>query len=972
MKTKLTFFIVALMVLSACNVLREKTREGLYGESDYGSMQPIARITKYQTPPLQEIPLSKNVVKGTLPNGLTYYIYKTDRGGYENSAYFQLIQKSGSLVEDDDQLGVAHFVEHYAYNWTQNFPNCAAPDFVKKIGGITNASTSYDYTEYYIDRVALKDNATNIDTCLLILRDIAANCDFEGGLLDRERKIILEEYRMRNSTMVYNKVGEITRGTRYADRPVIGTLESINQMTLQKLKDYYLKWYQPQNQAVLVYGNVNVSEIEGKIAKFFGDIPRGSNEIPVYPFTRTKHTAPDIITIKDDKNEKGSFEIFFNMPNKSLLRQRNTVAFYLEFDMRWRLKQFIEDRLKRIKRETMLFDNVEVISDIEYYQALDDIPFIIRVDFAPENWQKAVVAVEQELEKIRRYGWTKKEINAHFHDLNYSKSLNDSVDFSKGRNNNLGNAHLQDTYVGNFVYGNYIVDDKIWEALIDYRSGRIDAGMAHDYFTKMIADSNTVAVLTLPGGADQKEALSVYLAARNSVDDKTAYKYAENPNYQRFIKELQVNVNQPGKTVSQRKIKEFDATEFTFENGVKAVVSTKDCPKFFFQILGIRPGMLTNFSDEDAQKIKMLNNVRATPYMSINNDRIHTMFSVSDNLDDYLCYSDLTGIPPEPWLRYMYYLLTNNEIDTLRLNNCKLKFAIDSKTEKPLMSRWDELFTKSYLDAAYEKRCAPLSPQIIENITVDEMRDLYNRYYSNFNGSVFIINSEYSPSYLKPFLEKYLGSLPTQPQPVQPADIKAYKYKDYNDTTYYHYKAEEPRADVVINYVLKDNFQYSEERHIVSDAFVTILNDLLFNNIRQTDGKVYAMFSKYFFKRKPNEAQIVYAQTSCLPQNARPLLDSIQSIILQIANGNLLTENHVKTYIDNKLKSLEEYESKTYKLIKLKEYVDNICNYYLNDCTDRRITSAKLVRALTVEQVRAFAKELINKGIRHEIILEGE
>ena len=969
MKQKITFLIVALTVLSACNKMRELTREGLYGESDYGSMQPINMDKKYQRPPLQEIPLSKNVVKGTLPNGLTYYIYQTNRGGYENSAFFQLIQKSGSLVEDDDQLGVAHFVEHYAYNGTKKFPDNAASDFVKKIGGSTNASTSYDYTEYYIDRVAVKDNAPNIDTCLLILRDIAANCNFEGGFLDRERKVILEEYRMRNESFLREYYDGVLKGTRYADRPVIGTIESINKMTLQNLKDYYLKWYQPQNQAVLVYGNINVNEIENKIAKIFGDIPRGTSEIPVYPFTRTKHTEPDIITIKDDKNAKGKFEMFFNMPDKSLLRKRNTVAFYLEFEMRWRFERFIEDRLKRIQRETMLFDNVEVVSDIEYYQIYDDIPFVISVDFAPENWQKAVAAVSQELEKIRRYGWTKKEIYSYFSGLDSTKSLTDTVDFSKG-SNGLGNAHLQDSYINNFVYGNYIVDDKIWEALHNYRLDRIDGGMAHDYFIKMIADSNTVAVLTLPNSADKKEALDKYLSARNSVNDSTKYKYAENPNYQRFIKELQEEVKQPGKTVSQRKIKEFDATEFTFANGVKAVVSTKDCPKYFFQIYGIRQGMLTNFADEDAQKIKMLNNVMATPYMSINTDRIHTTFSVSDYSDEFLCYVDYMGIPPEAWLRYMYYCLTNKEIDTLRLENCKLKYAIDSKAEKPLSSRIDELFHKSYLDSVYEKRCAPLSPQVIENITVDEMRGLYDKYYSNFNGSVFIINSEYSPSYLKPLLEKYLGSLPSLSKPVQLSDIKAYKYKDYNDTTYYHYKAEEPRADVFVNYVLKDGFQYSKERHIVSDAFSSILYDLLYNNLRQTDGKIYYLYSQHFFNENFNKAQTVYVQTSCQPQNVRPLLDSIQSIISQMASGNLLTESHVENYINNKLKSFEETE--THKFFKVKKEVENIKNYYLNGCIDRRITSAKLVRGLTVKQVRAFAKELIDKGIRHELILEGK
>jgi zinc protease len=380
--------------------------------------------------------------------------------------------------------------------------------------------------------------------------------------------------------------------------------------------------------------------------------------------------------------------------------------------------------------------------------------------------------------------------------------------------------------------------------------------------------------------------------------------------------------------------------------------------------------MLTNFDDEDAKKIELLNDVRATPYLSINNDLIHTTFSVSDYLDEFLCYADLTGIPPEPWFRYMYYCLTNKDIDTMRLENCKLKYIIDSKTEKPVSSRWDELLTKSYLDTAYGKRFAPLSPQVIENITIDEMRDLYNRYYSNFNGSVFIINSEYSPSYLKPLLEKYLGSLPSQPQPVQPADIKAYKYKDYNDTTYYHYKAEEPRADVFISYVLKDNFKYSQEQHIVTDAFATILYSLLYNNIRLTDGRIYDLDCEYFFNENFNKAKTIYVQTSCLPKNARPLLDSIQSIISQMAYGNLVTERHVKNYIVNKLKSLEE--KATDKLTKVQDDVDNITDYYLNDCIDRRITSAKLVRALTVEQVRAFAKELIDKGIWHELILVGE
>lgn len=976
MKQKIIIVAAALTALSACGVMRDtmrvKAREGLFHANNDGSMQPIKMGSEYLMPPLQELPIGRNVTKGTLPNGMTYYIYKTTRDGYENSANFQLIQKTGSLVEDDDQLGVAHFVEHYAYNWTKNFPNCAAPDYIKKIGGNCNASTSYDYTEYHTDIVPLKGNGQIIDSCLLILRDIAANCDFESDFIDRERKIILEEYRLRNSLTINKLYANIFKGMRYADRSPIGTLENIQQMQLQKLKDYYNKWYQPQNQAVVVFGNVNASEIESKIAKTFGDIPRGNSEIPRFEYVRTKHDTPDAMTFQDDKSAKGTLNIVFSTPDKPLVRQRNTTAYWIGRDTRWRIKSLLEERLKRIQLETMLFDDFEIMVD-GFCNIYDDVQFAIHIEFAPDNWQKVAAVVSKELEKIRRYGWTKKEINSNFHNLDSTKSLKDSVNFTKG--DDIGyhssRCHLMDFYLANFVYGDYLIDSKQVGSLYDYRHGRIDAGMGHDYFMKMTADSNTAVILSLPWDANRDELLDVYLSARNDADDNNKFQYAEDADYYKFITELKLEDVQPGKTVAKRKIELFDATEFTFDNGVKAVVCKKNCSKNFFQIKGIRPGALTNFSDEDAQKIKILNDVISTPYMDINDERIHSKHSVSDYCDMNSIYAMPTSISPEAFIRYMHYRLTNTEIDSMRLENCKLKYIADSKTEQPLLSRRNSLFETTLHGDAYTKRIAPLSPQVIEKITTKEMRDLCKKYYGNFNGATFIIYSEYSPEYLKPILEKYLGSLPSLPQPLQYADIEASRFINCNDTAHYHYESEEPRSDIMVNYVLKDNFQYSQNLHIVSDAFVNILNDLMFNNIRQSDGKVYGVYANCLFEGKPQEAQVIFASSTCLPQNARPILDSVQSIISQMAYGNLITERQVKIYIDNKLKYIDLITQKPRSLFE-NETMNILTDYYLNNCTDRRITSAKLVRSLTVEKIRAFAKDLITNGIRHEMIIDGE
>ena len=170
---------------------------------------------------------------------------------------------------------------------------------------------------------------------------------------------------------------------------------------------------------------------------------------------------------------------------------------------------------------------------------------------------------------------------------------------------------------------------------------------------------------------------------------------------------------------------------------------------------------------------------------------------------------------------------------------------------------------------------------------------------------------------------------------------------------------------------MKENFKYSQNLHIVSDAFVNILNDLMFNNIRQSDGKVYGVYANCLFEGKPQEAQVIFASSTCLPQNARPILDSVQSIISQMAYGKLITERQVKIYIDNKLKDIDLITQKPRSLFE-NETMNILTDYYLNNCTDRRITSAKLVRSLTVEKIRAFAKDLITNGIRHEMIIDGE
>ena len=224
------------------------------------------------------IPLDSAVCHGVLDNGLTYYIRHNALP--ESRAEFYIVQKVGSINEEESQRGLAHFLEHMAFNGTKNFPKKRLINYLQengvKFGEDLNAYTSFDETVYNISNVPTNRKEL-IDSCLLILHDWSGFISLEEEEIDAERKVIHEEWRTNTNAAlrIYNKILPITfpDSCRYAYRMPIGIMEVVDNFPYQQLKDYYHEWYRPELQGIVVVGDINPSEIESKIKALWSDIP---------------------------------------------------------------------------------------------------------------------------------------------------------------------------------------------------------------------------------------------------------------------------------------------------------------------------------------------------------------------------------------------------------------------------------------------------------------------------------------------------------------------------------------------------------------------------------------------------------------------------------------------------------------------------------------------------------------------------
>ena len=457
----------------------------------------FASITTLKAQQMPPIPVDKGVRIGQLENGLTYYIRANKRP--ENRANFYIVQRVGSILEEESQRGLAHFLEHMAFNGTKNFP---AGDDGKnmisyletigvKFGANLNAYTSMDETVYNINDVPTT-TAGAVDSCLLILHDWSNALLLREKEIDKERKVIHEEWRTRRNAsqrMIDSIAPAIFKDSKYAHRMPIGLMSVVDHFEPQVLRDYYHKWYRPDLQGIIVVGDIDAEEIEKKVKTLFGGIPK-----PVNPAERVYEQIPDndepIVTVATDK-ELSSNNVMIAFKRNVIPNDRKTTMDYLVFRFATQMiSQMLSDRLQEmLQQENPPFAFATVMNSSYFGVHTKDALQLVGVS-RPKEAEVAIATLLRETKRAHDFGFTEGEYERA--KANYMSGIEKRYN---EREKQLNGYYVQQ-YVQHFLKNEPIpsIEDE-YNAMSQMIVPNIPVAAINQIMQQIITDKNRVVVL---------------------------------------------------------------------------------------------------------------------------------------------------------------------------------------------------------------------------------------------------------------------------------------------------------------------------------------------------------------------------------------------------------------------------------------------------------------------------------------------
>ena len=559
-----------------------------------------------QFPPL---PVDKNVRIGQLDNGLTYYIRHNKLP--ENRAEFYIAQKVGSILEEPQQRGLAHFLEHMAFNGTKNFPGddkglgvipwCETVGI--KFGTNLNAYTSIDETVYNISNAPI-DRAGVLDSCLLVLHDWSNYILLKDDEIDKERGVIREEWRSRNSGMlrVYTDLlPTIYLGDKYADCMPIGSIDVINNFPYKDIRDYYHKWYRPDLQGIVIVGDIDVDAVEAKLKTIFADVQKAVNpaERVYYPVADNKEP---IVAIGTDKEvDDPSIEVYFKQ-DATPDSEKNNVGYLASQYMTSMITSMLNARLSELTQSANPPFTRAYSSYGNFFVAKTKEALNLSASSKADGIEKALKVLLQEAERARRFGFTESEYARAR--ANYLQRLESAYN---EREKTKHGSYVRE-YVRNFLDAEPIPGIETEYAMMNQLAPNLPVQAINMAIQQLVPDSNQVVIIAGPEKEGlkypQKEEVIALLKGMKSLDLQP---YVDKVSDEPLMKEAPKG----GKIVSEKEGEIYGSTKLVLSNGVTVYVKKTDFKADEIRMKGTSLGGKSLFPDKDALNFAVMDNVVA-------------------------------------------------------------------------------------------------------------------------------------------------------------------------------------------------------------------------------------------------------------------------------------------------------------------------------------------------------------------------
>jgi len=855
-----------------------------------------------------ELPVDSAVRVGKLPNGLTYYIRHNETP--KGQADFYIAQKVGSILEEDNQRGLAHFLEHMCFNGTTHFPEKGIINWLEsvgvKFGYNLNAYTGVDETVYNISAVPVARKSVQ-DSCLLILHDWACDLTLDPKEIDAERGVIHEEWRrsmVGQMRIIEEQLPKMYSGSKYGHRLPIGTMDVVDNFPPQAIIDYYHTWYRPDQQAVIVVGDIDPDYIEGKIKELFSSIP-----MPENAKERTYEPVPDnegtIYAIGKDKEMTAPVALmFFKTDVMCPLEARNTAAYYAVKYMTDVVSSMLNARLSDLGKKP---DAAFAQGDASFGDFfLSKTKEALTIEAIGKNGEilPALDAVYREVLRAKTGGFTPGEFeraNAEIRSR-YQRLYDDR--------NNTQTESFSREYASSFTKGEPIPGIEVEKQIMDMLTQQIPLQAINQLLPQLITDNNRVVLMLLPDAEGFHIPTEAEVAASlAAVDKETLEPYRDEMRTDPLIP----NLPAPGKIVSETHNDQWDATEFTLSNGLKVLVKPTTFKDNEILFMASAKGGLSVVDNTKASSVIFLPYAASAHGLGFysNSDLQKYLqgkqVNVNIDFDDYMrvVQGNTTKADLPALMELIYATFTefsfNEEEFAATQNKYIGVLANQESTPDYYFSKLatEKVFTspnKGVISSAHIK-AADLSA--ITGI-VKDMLDCANDFNFYFVGNIDMDT-------FKPLLEQYIATLPTGNSNV------AYKsdagYEPILGKHMVEESMEMATPQTWAYYVISGQIPYTAKNRVMCSMASQILSKRLLDKVREEMGATYSIGAYGSIERLGNINYALQIPFPMKPEMRNEVFKAIDVILDEMGRNiteaelNPVKEFMVKTAVENQEKN---------------------------------------------------------------------
>jgi zinc protease len=839
----------------------------------------------------EKAPLDPEIIYGKLDNGFTYYIRKNQLP--PERAYMYLLVNAGAMNESPEQNGLAHFCEHMAFNGTENYPGHDLRKYLESrgmsFGGGFNAYTAQDRTVYMLNQIPTTDQNL-MDSCYLIMHDWASAVKYETSEIEKERGVIHEEWRVRGGAN--RRMRDATNpvyynGSRYAEHNVIGKLDVIDHCDPELLRQFYQDWYRPDNEAIVVIGDVDIEATRAKIKAIFGGIEKPQKNMAEIDYSVQENQGYTAAVATDPEASRVTINLAIRQP-KDTIKNIGSIKKSFVKDLYF---EMFDARISELTSKP----NPPFIIGYAYYSSFSEYLDAFNAGVYPmqDKPLEGFAAMLTELERVKRYGFTASELErAKIKMLSDSEKAYNNRDKQESRKliGQIMNHYYNDYQATSIEYRHQLKNDYLTHITLD-QVNTLSNNFFKDDFGGIVFHAPQKEGIVVPSEQDLIEVL-------NKVKKSELTAYVDDVASAPLIAELP----QPGTIAKSEKISAFNGEKFTLSNGAKIVFNYSDNKDDEILLTAYSTGGKALYKDEDIPSLEIMSSAATFSGLGefsktqldkkLSGKQVNLSAYINDNEEGFNGSSNVNDF--ETLLQLLHLRFTAPRIDEEGFNAYRQRLGsfLENRSLDPRTTFYDTL---TVVGSNYNPRVKIEDKTFFDEADYSRAMEIYKERMAGANNFTFIFTGNVQAETMKPLIEQYIGSLPSFNVSEQAMDdgVRPPKGKV---TRRFSREMKDPQGYSRIQYW--GDMQYNLTNEFNMDALSYILRMRCVDQVREEEGGTYGVAVYGRITKDPKEIYSFLTHFNCDPEK----VDTLNTIIYK-----LIDEFKAKGPTEEELTATKEY-----------------------------------------------------------------